>query len=318
MKLLDIKDLKVYYFSEEGVAKAVDGVSLSLDKGETLGIVGESGCGKSTLGLSILRLVPHPGKIVNGKIIYNGTDLLSLNSEEMRKLRGREISMIFQNPDVSLNPLMSVKDHLVEAIMTHEKMDESEAVERAKEILRKVGIAEDRIYDYPHQFSGGMKQRIMIALALLLNPKLVIADEPTSSLDVLIQAKILELLKSLKEEYGLSLILISHDFGIIFEVSDRIAVMYAGHIMEIARSTELYDEPLHPYTRALIEAVPTVSPEEQRLNYIPGGPPSLINPPKGCRFYERCKYATETCKAKEPKTVTVGRNHIVKCHLYGG
>jgi len=318
MKLLDIRDLKVYYFSEEGVAKAVDGVSLSLDKGETLGIVGESGCGKSTLGLSILRLVPHPGKIVNGKIIYNGTDLLSLNSEEMRKLRGREISMIFQNPDVSLNPLMSVKDHLVEAIMTHEKMDESEAVERAKEILRKVGIAEDRIYDYPHQFSGGMKQRIMIALALLLNPKLVIADEPTSSLDVLIQAKILELLKSLKEEYGLSLILISHDFGIIFEVSDRIAVMYAGHIMEIARSTELYDEPLHPYTRALIEAVPTVSPEEQRLNYIPGGPPSLINPPKGCRFYERCKYATETCKAKEPKTVTAGRNHIVKCHLYEG
>ena len=318
MKLLDIKDLKVYYFSEEGVAKAVDGVSLSLDKGETLGIVGESGCGKSTLGLSILRLVPHPGKIVNGKIIYNGTDLLSLNSEEMRKLRGREISMIFQNPDVSLNPLMNVKDHLVEAIMTHEKIDESEAVERAKEILRKVGIAEDRIYDYPHQFSGGMKQRIMIALALLLNPKLVIADEPTSSLDVLIQAKILELLKSLKEEYGLSLILISHDFGIIFEVSDRIAVMYAGHIMEIARSTELYDEPLHPYTRALIEAVPTVSPEEQRLNYIPGGPPSLINPPKGCRFYERCKYATGTCKVKEPKTVTVGRNHIVKCHLYEG
>jgi len=317
MSLLDIEDLRVYYFSGEGVAKAVDGVSLFLRKGETLGVVGESGCGKSTLGLSILRLVPYPGKIVSGKIIYEKTNLLSLNNEKMRKLRGKEIAMIFQNPDVSLNPLMKIKDHLVEAILMHEEIDESEATEKAREVLGKVGIAPDRINDYPHQLSGGMKQRIMIALALLLNPKLIIADEPTSSLDVLIQAKILKLLKDLKEEYRLSLILISHDFGIIFEVSDRIAVMYAGHTMETAESVKLYDEPLHPYTQALIKAIPTVTAEKQKLSFIPGAPPSLINPPKGCRFYARCKYATEICKLKEPEMVDVGRDRKVKCHLYG-
>jgi peptide/nickel transport system ATP-binding protein len=316
MKLLDIKNLRVYYFSEEGVVKAVDGVSLSLNKGETLGVVGESGCGKSTLGLSVLRLVPYPGKMVSGKIFYNGIDLLSLSDEEVRKLRGKEIAMIFQNPDVSLNPIMNIKEHLVEAILTHEEIDEREAVEKTEEILGKVGIPKNRINDYPHQFSGGMKQRIMIALALLLNPKLIIADEPTSSLDVLIQAKTLELLRNLKEEYGLSLILITHDFGVVFEESDRIAVMYAGHIIEIAKNTELYDKPLHPYTQALIKAVPTVTPEEQKLNYILGMPPSLLTPPKGCRFYARCKYAREICKFKEPKTATVGREHIVKCHLY--
>ncbi|RLF34768.1 MAG: ABC transporter ATP-binding protein, partial [Thermoplasmata archaeon] len=264
-RLLEIRNLKVYYFARCGVVRAVDNVDLFMNKGETLGVVGESGSGKSTLGLSILKLVPPPGRIVDGKILFDGIDITKLSEEEMVKIRGKRISTVFQDPMTSLNPLMKIGDHLIETIMVHEDVTREEAKERALSLLDAVGILPDRINDYPHQFSGGMRQRVMIALALALNPDLVIADEPTTALDVIIQAQILELMKRLKKRYNMGIILISHDISVVSEIADRIALMYAGQVVEFADAISIFEKHLHPYTEALLRAIPNIELTDQEL-----------------------------------------------------
>ncbi len=316
MALLEIKGLKTYYFLPDSVVKAVDGVSFSLDKGEMLAVVGESGSGKSTLGLSILRLVPRPGRIVDGSIVFDGVDLVKLPEEEMCKVRGRKIGAVFQDPLTSLDPLMRVGEQLVETLLTHFEMSREEAEAEAKRYLELVGISPERFYDYPHQFSGGMRQRVMIAMAVATKPSLVIADEPTTALDVVMQAQIMDVFTRLKEELGISFILITHDIALAVETADRIAVMYGGHLVELATSEEIYKEPLHPYTKALLEAVPDVEARDRKLRYIPGNPPDLSSPPPGCRFHPRCPYATEKCRREIPPDVSV-KGRLVKCWLYG-
>ena len=318
MSLLEVKNLKVYYFTEVGVVKAIDNISLSVRKGESLGVVGESGSGKSTLASAILRLIPPPGRIVDGKIFFDNIDLTSISEEEMRRIRGKRISMVFQDPMTSLNPLQRVGDHLIETIMTHEKVEKEEAKNRALELFSRVGIPSDRFKDYPHQFSGGMRQRVMIALALALNPDLILADEPTTALDVIIQAQILDLLKDLMESYKVSLILISHDLCVVAEVVKKIAVMYAGQILELSDANSIFNEPLHPYTMGLLGSIPNIELEKQELKFIPGFPPDMVNPPSGCRFHPRCPKAMDTCRIREPPMIKVGENRYVKCFLYGG
>ena len=311
--LLEAKDLKVYYYTREGIVKAVDGISFSMRKGETIGMVGESGSGKSTLGLSILKLVPPPGKIVSGELLFNGKDLVRLSNKEMLRIRGKRISMVFQDPLTSLNPLMRIGEHLTETIRTHEKVSPKEAEERALRLLDEVGIPAERFKDYPHQFSGGMRQRVGIALALALNPDLVIADEFTSALDVIVQSQILDLMKELKRLHNMGMILISHDISIVSEIADKIALMYAGQLVEFAEINTFFNEHLHPYSEGLLKSVPNVQLSDQSLDYIPGIPPDLIHPPSGCRFYPRCPYAKDECKEKEPPPVEVKPGHIVKC-----
>jgi len=314
--LLEIKNLKVYYYTRRGAVRAVDGVSLYMDRGETLGLVGESGSGKSTLGLSILRLIPPPGKIIDGKIVFDGMDITSMPEDEIIKIRGKRISMVFQDPMTSLDPLMKIGDHLIETIMVHENVSREEAEKRAKELLESVGILPDRFNDYPHQFSGGMRQRVMIALALALNPDLIIADEPTTALDVIIQAQILELMKELKKKFNAGIILITHDISIVAEMADRIALMYAGQLMEFSDALSIFEEPLHPYTEALLQSIPNIQLSDQKLRYIPGSPPDLINPPSGCRFHPRCPYAMDVCRVKEPPMIEVEKGRMVKCFKY--
>lgn len=314
--LLEVKNLKVYYYIREGVVKAVDQVSFSIKKGETVGLAGESGSGKSTLGLSILKLVPSPGRIVGGELFFDGKDLAKLDNKQMRKLRGRWISMVFQDPMTSLNPLMRVGDHLTETIKTHEKVTHKQAEERALSLLDNVGIPSERFRDYPHQFSGGMRQRVGIALAIALNPNLVIADEFTSSLDVIVQSQILNLMKKLKKSHNTGMILISHDISLVSEIADKIALMYAGQIVEFAETNVFFEEHLHPYSEGLLSSVPNIRLFDQNLSYIPGMPPDLIHPLKGCRFYPRCSYATNTCREKEPPLVEVKTGHMVKCLRY--
>ena len=316
MTLLEVKGLKTYYFLPDSVVKAVDGVSFSLDKGEMLAVVGESGSGKSTLGLSILRLVPRPGRIVDGSIVFDGVDLVKLPEEEMCKVRGRKVGAVFQDPLTSLDPLMRVGEQLVETLLTHFDISREEAEAEAKRYLELVGISPERFYDYPHQFSGGMRQRAMIAMAVATKPSLVIADEPTTALDVVMQAQIMDVFTRLKEELGISFILITHDIALAVETADRIAVMYGGHLVELATSEEIYKEPLHPYTKALLEAVPDVEARDRKLRYIPGNPPDLSSPPPGCRFHPRCPYATEKCRREIPPDVSV-KGRLVKCWLYG-
>lgn len=315
-ELLRTEDLKVYYYTQDGIVRAVDNVNFSIKKRETIGLVGESGSGKSTLGLAILKLVPTPGKIVNGKMLFQGIDLTKLNEKEMQKIRGKRISMVFQDPTTSLNPLMKIGEHLIETILVHEKVAHEEACERALKLLEDVGILRERFDDYPHQFSGGMRQRVGIALALALKPDLVIADEPTSSLDVIVQFQILELMKNLKKLYDMSLILITHDISIVSEIADKIALMYAGHLVEFAEVTSFFEEPLHPYAEALLHSVPNIQLSDQKLEYIPGIPPDLINPPSGCRFHPRCSYEREICRGKEPPLIQVKPGHFVKCFNY--
>jgi oligopeptide/dipeptide ABC transporter ATP-binding protein len=314
-EILDVENLQSYYFTRAGTVKAVDKVSFRMDRGETLGLVGESGCGKSTLGFSILRLIPPPGRIVGGKIIFEGSDLTAKSDSEMREIRGKRISMIFQDPMTSLNPLMKIGDHLTETITTHVKITKEEAVEKAKVLLSNLGILPERINDYPHQFSGGMRQRVVIGLALVLDPDIVIADEPTTSLDVIVEAQILELLKKMKKAYNLTLILITHNIGIVAEMADYIAVMYAGKIVELSDALSLFDKPLHPYTKALLESIPNIKLSEQVLESIPGMPPDLLSPPKGCRFNPRCPYSSKKCFEMEPELVQVGKDRFVACHL---
>ena len=308
--------MRVYYYTRDGVVMAVDNVDLFMKQGETIGLVGESGSGKSTLGQAILRLVPPPGRIISGKIIFDGLNLTKLSEEEMRRIRGKRISMVFQDPMTSLDPLMRIGDHIVETIMTHDNLARKEAEEKAMKLLEQVGIRSERFMDYPHQFSGGMRQRVGIALALALNPDLVIADEPTSSLDVIVQFQILDLMKELKNLYGMGMILITHDISIVPGIADKVALMYAGQLVEFADTKSFFNKPLHPYGKALLESIPNIQYSDQKLKYKPGNPPDLINPPKGCRFSPRCPYATERCREEEPPTIMVGRRRLVKCFQY--
>lgn len=315
-ELLNVENLNVEYLTEKGIAKAVQDVSLSLGKGETLGLVGESGSGKSTLGLAIMRLIQPPGRISSGRILFEGKDILKMNDEEVRRLRGSRIAMIFQDPMTSLNPVKSIGEHFVEYIREHRReVSEKEAWSIAGRILSDVGISESRLKEYPHQFSGGMRQRVMIGLALALNPSLVIADEPTTSLDVMVEAQILELLKNMKDKFQLSLLLITHNMGIVAEVCDRVAVMYAGRIAEVSPTNNLFKEPKHPYTMALIESIPNITVKDQILKTIQGHPPDLIHPPSGCPFHPRCPYAFERCKKEVPGLIKVGHDSYAACHL---
>jgi len=317
MPLLEVDSLVVDYRTGRGTVRAVEDVSFCLEEGEKLGLAGESGSGKSTLGLSLIRLVPYPGVIAQGHIKIDGTDILKLSENEMHSIRGRKIAYIFQDPMTSLNPVKRIGAHFVELIHTHEpNTSKEETFERTKTILKNLGILPERINDYPHQFSGGMRQRIMIGLAIALNPDLVIADEPTTALDVIVQAKILDLLEELRKIYGMALILISHDLSIILERCDKLIVMYAGHVIEYASSMELHKAPKHPYTQGLLRSIPNIELSDQKLAAIPGSPPNMLNPPKGCRFWARCSYAGKICQVKEPPLINVGRNHLVRCFLY--
>jgi peptide/nickel transport system ATP-binding protein len=283
-----------------------------------LGVVGESGSGKSTLGLSLIRLVPPPGRIVKEHVWFGDKDILGLSEEEVRTVRGREISFVFQDPMTSLNPVKKIGAHFVELIRTHEpEVSDKEAHERAVKLLRDVGIQPERIDDYPHQLSGGMRQRVMIALAIALNPRLVIADEPTTALDVIVQAKILDLLKDVQNACAMALVLITHDLSIALERCDKIVVMYAGHIVERGYVSDIYRKPQHPYTQGLMKSIPNVEVEEQSLEAIPGSPPDLLNLPSGCRFWPRCFFATDVCKKVEPPLLEVEPHHLVRCILYG-
>jgi len=317
-QLLAVENLTVEYWARRGKVRAVDNVSFSLGKTETLGVVGESGSGKSTLGLSLIRLVPPPGRIVNGHVWLEGIDLLKLREDEMRNVRGRKISFIFQDPMTSLNPVKKIGEHFVELIRTHEpKISDEEALKRAEKLLEDVGIQPERINDYPHQLSGGMRQRVMIALAIVLNPCIVIADEPTTALDVIVQAKILDLLKDVQNKYAMTLILITHDLSIAMERCDKILVMYAGHMVEHAYIKDIYRNPQHPYTQGLLRSIPNIELAEQKLEAIPGSPPDLLNLPKGCRFWPRCSSAMEICRKTEPKLIETEPGHFVRCFLYG-
>lgn len=317
--LLNIDNLKVYYFTLEGIVKAVEGVHLKIGKGEALGLVGESGCGKSTTAHSILRLVKKPGKIVEGEIWFENEDLLAKSEAEMRKIRGARIAMIFQNPMSSLNPVFTVGSQIAEPIKLHQNVKKREIKEKVLEILEKVGIpsARERMKDYPHEYSGGMCQRAMVAMALSCNPNLLIADEPTTNLDVTIQAQILDLLRALRKEFGASILLIGHDLGVISEVCDTVAVMYAGKLIEHADLATLFKEAKHPYTQALLESIPRLDLETERLRVIPGVVPQLINPPPGCRFHPRCEYVKEICRKEEPPLIEIKQGHTVACFLYG-
>lgn len=323
--LLRVKGLKTYFFVDEGVVKAVDGVSFELRRGETLGLVGESGCGKTVMALSILRLVPDPpGRIVGGKILFQGQDLLGLSGSAMRKIRGNKISMIFQEPMTSLNPVFTIGNQIAEAITLHQGLDRKAALRKAVEMLELVGIPvpERRVSEYPHQLSGGMRQRAMIAMALSCNPQILIADEPTTALDVTIQAQILDLIFGLKQELGMAVILITHDLGVIAETAQKVAVMYSGKIVEMADAELLFSNPLHPYTQGLLKSVPRLDREKrakgERLQEIAGFVPSLAEVPSGCSFHPRCSFAMKVCSQKEPQLIDAGGAHLVSCWLIDG
>jgi oligopeptide transport system ATP-binding protein len=316
--LLSVQDLRTYFQTEDGVVKAVDGVSFELKRGETLGIVGESGSGKSVTNLSIIRLIPEPqGKIVSGKISLNGEDLLALTRKQLRRIRGRRIAMIFQDPMTSLNPFMRISKQLMELTQLHLGHSRSQAYQHAIEMLELVGIpdARERVDSYPHEFSGGMRQRVMIAMALSCQPELLIADEPTTALDVTIQAQILELIRKLKSETGTSVILITHDLGVVAGMTDHIIVMYAGKVFEQATTTELFAAPGNPYTKGLLRSVPVPTADREQLYQIPGLPPDLANLPPGCPFAPRCERAEDICRREFPPFVEVSPGHHSLCHF---
>lgn len=318
MTLLEVNGLKTYFFTYRGVVKAVDNVSFSLEKGETLGLAGESGCGKSTTAYSIIKLVPPPGKIVDGKILLDGKfNLAKMSEPEIRyKVRWKKISMVFQGAMNALNPVYTIGHQICETLIFHADMTKDEALDRAKKLLTMVGLEPDIVKRYPHELSGGMKQRVFIAMALALNPDIIICDEPTTALDVVVQAQILNLLKKLQQEMGMSIIIISHDLGVIAELSDKIAVMYAGKIAELGPAEKILLDPAHPYTKGLISSIPRLT-KRVEITWIPGLPPDLINPPKGCRFHPRCPQAMAICKKEEPPRVKLSPDHEVTCWLYG-
>lgn len=315
-KIIQIRGLEVIFPTREGDVLALDDVSLDIYKGETLGLVGESGCGKTTLGFTILNVVQSPGRIRKGRVLFHDGNLLKKPHGEMRDIRGKRISMIFQDPMTSLNPLMRIDHHIMETIKRHEKgVNTRSARERAAYLLDILGIIRDRLFDYPHQLSGGMRQRVMIGIGLALNAEVLIADEPTTSLDVIVEAQFLDLLKKLKEEFGLTIILITHNMGIVAQITDRIAVMYGGKIMEISESRLLFKSPLHPYTEGLLNSIPNIKMDDDRLVSMKGFPPDLLNPPRGCRFSPRCPYAFERCYIETPPLYNY-QNRLVSCFKY--
>lgn len=314
--LLEVKNLKTYFFTDDGVAKAVDDVSFNLDKGETLGLVGESGCGKSVSALSIMRLIPDPpGKVVGGEILFKGTDILKLSEKEMQDVRGNDIGMIFQEPMTSLNPVFTCGDQIEEAVILHQKLSKSQAKEKAIEMLKLVGIPapEQRYNEYPHQLSGGMRQRIMIAMALSCNPEILIADEPTTALDVTVQAQILELINKLQRELGMGVIMITHDLGVIAEVSTRVAVMYASKVAEYGNVDQIFYNPKHPYTIGLLNSIPKLNKNKEKLATIEGNVPAPTNYPKGCHFCTRCTFAIEKCWTEQPPLFQIEPGHTAAC-----
>ena len=316
--LLRVEDLTTYFYTEDGVVKAVDGISFNLRRGETMGLVGESGCGKSVTSLSIMRLIGQPGKIVRGRVVFDGTDLLSLTEDQMCKIRGNKVSMIFQQPTSCLNPVFKVGDQISEVLMLHRAMSHEQAKKRAIELLSMVGIpsAKNRAESFPHEMSGGMCQRVMIAMALACEPALLIAEEPTTALDVTIQAQILELMKDLKNNFHTAIILITHDLGVVAEMADHVAVMYAGKIVEEAEINQLFDAPKHPYTQGLLASIPVLGQVKDRLEAIPGSVPNLRNLPPGCRFASRCPHVMDICRTTEPALLKLDDNRTSRCWLY--
>jgi len=319
MELLQIKDLRTYFFTSRGEVRAVDGVDLSLYEREVLAVVGETGCGKSTLGLSIMRLVPYPGRIVGGEIFFKGKDLLKMDESELRKIRGREIAMIFQNPSKALNPVYKIGYQIAEMPRYHLGAPMRKAWELAVDLLKKVKIPDPEVKasSYPHSLSGGMKQRSLIAMMISLKPSLLIADEPTTALDVTVQAQIMDLLREIREEVGMAVMLITHNIGLVAEESDRVAVMYAGKIVEVGATSDVLEDPLHPYTKGLLSSLPSRRGRKERVPSIPGNVPDLINPPSGCRFNPRCPYKLDICDKEEPKLSEVKRGHLVSCFAVG-
>ncbi|MGQ0571756.1 MAG: ABC transporter ATP-binding protein [Armatimonadota bacterium] len=316
--LLSVRNLKTYFYTDEGIVRAVDGLSYDLRQGETLGIVGESGCGKSVHALSVMRLIPSPpGKIVDGEILFEGKNLLKLKDEEMRHIRGNRIAMIFQEPMTSLNPVLTIGEQIAEAVILHQRVDKKAAWERAIEMLERVKIplARERVRDYPHQFSGGMRQRVMIAMALSCNPSILMADEPTTALDVTIQAQILDLMQELQKEFNMAVIMITHNLGVVAETCDNVVVMYAGKPVEHADVNRVFQDPKHPYTWGLLHSIPKLYERKERLIPIEGQPPSLIDLPPGCSFAPRCPFAMEICVQEYPPDYHVGPNHTAKCYL---
>ncbi len=314
--ILKVRSLTIHFFTEEGIVRAVEDVSFDIYSSEILCLVGESGCGKSVTALSILKLIPcPPGKVISGEIIFNGKEMISLSESEMQKIRGNEISMIFQEPMTSLNPVFTIGDQIIEAIELHQGLSKKEARKKAIEMLRKVKIPfpEKRIDDYPHQLSGGMRQRAMIAMALSCEPKLLIADEPTTALDVTIQAQVLSLLKEIQKDMGMAIMLITHDLGIVSEIADRVAVMYAGRIVEMGPVGKIFNNTKHPYTKGLLESIPKLEEERKRLNAISGQVPNPMDLPNGCKFHPRCYMATEECKKDEPSFFLVDSEHFSRC-----
>lgn len=317
--LLDVRGLRTYFYTGRGVVKAVDGVSFVIKEDEIFCLVGETGCGKSVTALSIMRLIPYPGKILDGSMLYKEKNLLKLSESEMRKIRGREIAMIFQNPMNSLNPVFTIGYQISEAPITHFNLSRQDGWVKAVELIEKVKMpdAKVRAKTFPHVLSGGMRQRSMIAMMISCEPNLLIADEPTTSVDVTIQAQLMSLLKEIKERRRMSIMLITHNFGLVAETGDRLAVMYCGKVVETGSVREIFREPMHPYTQGLLRCLPIGFERKKELDSIPGTIPSPINPPPGCRFYPRCKHTTEKCKMEEPLLIDLGKCHLVACHLYG-
>ncbi|MCL2366291.1 MAG: ABC transporter ATP-binding protein [Oscillospiraceae bacterium] len=316
-KLLDIEKLTIHYVTDDGVVCAVNDLNLSLDRGETVGLVGETGAGKTTTALGILRLVPNPpGKIIGGKIFLDGENLIAKTESEMRKIRGNKVSMIFQDPMTSLNPVIPIGEQIAEVISLHERVTAKEALKKAEEMLEKVGIGAERSKEFPHQFSGGMRQRVGIAIALACNPELLIADEPTTALDVTIQAQVLELMRGLKKEFNTAMIMITHDLGIVAKICDKVAIMYAGSIVEFADKYDLFKNPKHPYTVGLFGSIPNIKNDDDTLKPIMGLMPDPSNLPSGCPFHPRCEQAGAECAQVVPANVDIGNNHFVKCVLF--
>ena len=314
--LLEVKDLVIEYTTQSGTVHAVDGVSFNLDEGEALGLAGESGCGKTTTALALMRLLPYNGRIVSGSILFRGRDLVKVSDTRIRKIRWKDISIIFQGAMNSLNPVRNIGQQIAEPIVLHEAVEEQEAMRRVGELLELVGINRERMRDYPHEFSGGMRQRVMIAMALACNPKLVIADEPVTALDVMIQAQILELLERLRKELHLSMILISHDLSVMAETCEKVAIMYGGKMMEIGTTVDVFTDAKHPYTQGLVAAFPDIRGPRTMPASIPGDVPSLINPPTGCVFHPRCKFAFDRCTTAEPALAEVTPGRQAACFLY--
>jgi peptide/nickel transport system ATP-binding protein len=317
LPILEIKNLCVHFPIYIGTVQAVDDVSLTLRPGEVMGLVGESGCGKSTLGFSIVRLLRPPGRIVSGSILYRGRDIVQMSPKEVLQLRGNKIAMIFQDPLTSLNPLLRIDEHFIETVKTHEKgVRKRQALERAARVLEELGISADRLFEYPHQMSGGMRQRIMIGLGLILNPDLLIADEPTTALDVIVEAQFLDLLAELGRRYQLTIVLITHNLGNVAQLADRITVMYGGRIAEVGAADTIFSKPLHPYTQGLLASIPNVKLDQPKLSTMPGSPPDLVSPPPGCVFHPRCPHAMDVCRREKP-TMVEQNGHRVNCWLYG-